>query len=64
MMRNLLIRNLVLMDATVARKSKSVRLNKPMIMKKMKLSPHNLPAVPLWLLLLSQPLLVMELSSH
>jgi len=32
--------------------------------KKMRPSPCNLPAVPLWLLLLLQPLLVTELLSH
>jgi len=52
-MRNLLRRNLVLGAAEAARKSKSIRLNRPTIMKKMKPSPHNSPVVPLWLLLLS-----------
>jgi len=53
MMRNLLRRNLMLGATKAARKSKSIRLNKLMIMKKMRLSPHNLPIAPLWLLPLS-----------
>jgi len=64
MMRNLLRRNLVLGDAAVARRSRSVRPNRPTITKKMRPSPRNSPAAPLWLLLLSRPSLVMELLSH
>jgi len=53
MMRNLLRRNLMLGDAAAARRLKSVRPNRLTSMKKMRPSPRNSPAVPLWLLLLS-----------
>jgi len=42
MMRNLLRRNLVLGDAAAARRLRSVRLNRPTIMKKMRPSPRKL----------------------
>jgi len=64
MMRNLLRRNLVLGDAAAARRLRSDRPNRPTIMKKMRPSPRNSPAAPLWLLPLSRPLLVAELLSH
>jgi len=52
MMRNLK-RNLMPMVTAVAIKSKSIWLNKPTIIKKMRPSPPNLPAVPSWQLPLS-----------
>jgi len=58
---DLLRRNLVLGDAAAAKRLRSVRLNKPTITKKMRLSPRNSPAAPLWLLPLSRPSMVAEL---
>jgi len=53
MKRNLQIRNLVPVVATVATKSRNIRQNRPTIMKKMMPSHFNLPVVPSWPLPLS-----------